>query len=107
MASLLRKVAPPTGEVAGIEIRVDPPLRPQLLNRPESGDGHVTMTVTVPQDPNKRKDQSNDGASRAKRSRRAGKPRGDKKQNEGVPTPPQSVPVGGRLCHFAGGGGSV
>ena len=28
------KVAPPTGRVAGIEIRVDPLLRPQLLDRP-------------------------------------------------------------------------
>ena len=32
-----RRVAPPTGEVAGIEIRVGPPLRPQLLNRPSHG----------------------------------------------------------------------
>ena len=31
------KVAPLIGEVAGIEIRVDPPLRPQLLNRPSLG----------------------------------------------------------------------
>ena len=37
VAGLLRKVAPPTGEVAGMEIRADPPLRPQLLNRPSLG----------------------------------------------------------------------
>ena len=43
------------------------------------------MTVTVPQDSNKRKVQSNKGASCAKRQRIAGKPKGDKNsQNEGV-----------------------
>ena len=31
------KVAPLIGEVAGLEIRVDPPLLPQLLNRPSLG----------------------------------------------------------------------
>ena len=30
--AVLGKMAPPTGEVAGIDIRVDPPLLPQLLN---------------------------------------------------------------------------
>ena len=34
VVDLSGKVAPPTGRVAGIEIRVDPPLRPQLLDRP-------------------------------------------------------------------------
>ena len=41
------------------------------------GDGHATMTVTVPEDSNKRKVQINEGAPR-----RAGKPTGDKKQTE-------------------------
>ena len=35
--ALLGKMAPPAGGVAGIEIRVDPPLRPQLLNSPSLG----------------------------------------------------------------------
>ena len=34
VAVLSGKVTPPIGEVVGIEIRVDSPLRPQLLNRP-------------------------------------------------------------------------
>ena len=34
LIDLSGKVAPPTGRVAGIEIRVDPPLHPQLLDRP-------------------------------------------------------------------------
>ena len=54
------------------------------------------MTVTVPQDSNKRKVQSNEGAPCAKHQRSTEKPKGDKKQNEGL-FPPQSVPVRGRL----------
>ena len=34
----------------------------------KSGDGQATMSVTVPQDSNKRRVQSNEGASRAKRN---------------------------------------
>ena len=34
VVDLSGKVAPPTGRVAEIEIRVDPPLWPQLLDRP-------------------------------------------------------------------------
>ena len=71
------RVASPTGEVAGIEIRVDPPLWPQILNS-KSGTGQTTVTVTVPQDSNKRKVQSNEGAPCAKRPHIAGKPKGDK-----------------------------
>ena len=37
VAGLLGRVAPSTGAVAGIEIRVDPPLWPQSLNRPSLG----------------------------------------------------------------------
>ena len=95
MAGLLGSVAPPIGEVAGIEIRVDPPSWPPLPNCPSQ----ATITVKVPQDSNKRKVQSNEGAPRSKRQRRAGKPKSDKKQNEGI-LPPQSVPVLGRLCQF-------
>ena len=39
------------------------------------------MTVTVPQDSNKHKVQSNEGAPRAKRECRAGEPKGNKKQS--------------------------
>ena len=31
------RLAPPIGEVAGTEIRIDPPLRPQRLNHPSLG----------------------------------------------------------------------
>ena len=47
----------------------------------KSGEGQAHMTVTVPQDSNKRKVQSNEG-SQAKHPRRGGKSRGDKKQTE-------------------------
>ena len=77
MTGLSVRVASPTGEVAGIEIRVDPPLWPQILNS-KSETGQTTVTVTVPQDSNKRKVQSNEGAPRAKHPRIAGKPKGDK-----------------------------
>ena len=40
------------------------------------------MTVAVPQDSNKHKVRSNEGAQRAKHQRRARKPKGDKKQSE-------------------------
>ena len=41
------------------------------VTRPsKSGDGQVTMTITVPQDSNKRKVQSSEGACHAKRPRR-------------------------------------
>ena len=77
VTGLTVRVASPTGEVAGIEIRVDPPLRPQILNS-KSGTGQATVTVTVPQDSKKRKAQSNEGAPHAKHPRIAGKPKGDK-----------------------------
>ena len=78
---------------AGIEVRVNLPLWPQLLDCPslematvtrlsKFGDGQATMTVTVPQDSNKRKVQRNEGASHAKRPCRGGKFRGDEKQTE-------------------------
>ena len=60
----------------------------------KSGGGHATMTATVPQDSNKRKVQSNEGAPRSKRQRKSGKPNGDQTQ---------SVPVAGRLCQFVEG----
>ena len=60
----------------------------------------ATVTVTVPQDSNKCMVQSYEGAPPAKRQYRAGKPKGDKKQSERGCAPPQSVPVGGRLCQF-------
>ena len=37
MAILSKRVAPPIGEVAGTEIRLDPPSRPLQLNRPSLG----------------------------------------------------------------------
>ena len=40
------------------------------------------MNVSVPRASNKHKVQSNEGAPYAKRPRRAGKPKGDKKQSE-------------------------
>ena len=71
-------MAPPTGEVARIGIGVDPSLHPQLLDHPsletvtrpsKSGNGQATMTVTVPQEPNKRQVQTHEGAPRSKRQR--------------------------------------
>ena len=73
---LLRKVAPPIGRVAGIEIRVDLPLRPNVWR----WSGHRDCYCA--QDSNKCKVQSNEGAPRAKHLRRGGKSRGDKKQTE-------------------------
>ena len=70
----------PTGRVAGIEIRVDPSLLATVTRPSKSGSGQVTMTVTVPQDSNKRKIQSNEGAPRNKRQYRSGKPKGDQKE---------------------------
>ena len=46
----------------------------------KSGSGQETMTVTVPQESNKRKVQSNDGAPRNKCQRRSRKPKGDQKE---------------------------
>ena len=67
----------PTGEVAGIE-RSTPS---STVTRPStSGSGQATMTVTVPQDSNKRQVQSNGGAPHSKRQRKSGKPKGDKKE---------------------------
>ena len=37
------------------------------------GDGHATMTVTVPQEPNKRQVQTHEGAPPSKRQRNSGK----------------------------------
>ena len=48
------KVAPPTEEVARIGIIVDPPPSSTVTRPSKSGDGQSTMTVTVPQEPNKR-----------------------------------------------------
>ena len=76
MAGLSGKVAPPLGEVAGIEIRVDPPFGHSY------GDGHATMTVKVSQDSNEHKVQSNEDALCAQHQRRARKPKDDKKQSE-------------------------
>ena len=70
-------MAPPTGRVAGIAIRVDPPLQPQ------------------------RRVQINEGAPPNKRQSKSGKPRGDKKDLGRAP--PHSVTVGGRLCQFVEG----
>ena len=101
MAGLLGKVAP-TGEVCRDRDRSRSTCSTTTTKPSKSGNGQATMTVTVPQDSNKRKVQSIEGAPRAKRQRRAGKPKGDKKQNEGL-LPPQSVPVGGRLYLFMEG----
>ena len=50
----------------------------EIATKPsKSGDSQATMTVTVPQDSNKCKVQSNEGAPHAKRQRRAGKPKSD------------------------------
>ena len=69
------------------------------------------MTVTVPQDSNKRKVQSNEGAPCAKRPCRAGKPRGDKKQTKCGDAPPPTISASQRttmpnvfLVHKASGG---
>ena len=45
-----------------------------------SGSSQATMTVTVPQDSNKRKVQSNEGAPCSKRQSKLGKPKGDQKE---------------------------
>ena len=62
------------------------------------------MTVTLPQDSNRRRVQGNESAFHAKHPRRGRKSRREglirNRQNEGVPQPTQSVPVEGRLCHF-------
>ena len=55
----------------------------------KSGDGHATMTVTVPEDSNKHKVQINEGAPLCQTSTNA--------------PHPESVPVGGRLYLWRGG----
>ena len=78
------RVAPPIEEVAGTEIRIDSPLRPQRLKYKlyKSWYGQAIMTVTVPQDSNKRKVQSNEDTPCAKHPRTAGRSKSNKKQSE-------------------------
>ena len=51
------------------------------VTRPcKSGDGQATMTVTVPQEPNKRQVQTHEGAPRSKCQRKSGKHKSNKKE---------------------------
>ena len=63
-------------EVDGIEIMIS-----ATITKPvKSGDGQTTMTVTVPQESNKRKVQSNEEAPRSIRARRGRMGKGNMKQ---------------------------
>ena len=82
-------------EVAGIEIRIDPPLRPQQLNRPSlnRSDYHDCSEIfRVMRVPPVLKVHVEPGGLRIIRN----------SQNESV-LPPQSVPDRGRLCQFVEG----
>ena len=85
------KVAPPTGEVARIGIRVDPPLHPQVTQPSKSGKGQATMTVAVPQELNKHQVQTHDMRVLPAVNVNRGSIRVTRR-NEGV-LPPQSIPV--------------
>ena len=51
------------------------------VTRPSrSGEGRSTMTVTVPQEPNKRSVQTHEDAPRSKRSRKLGKHKSNRKE---------------------------
>ena len=54
-------------------------------------DGQTTMTVTVPQDSNKRKVQSHEEAPRCKGAGRGGRGRANKKQSEWGRAPPPTI----------------
>ena len=65
-----------------------------ITKPPQISDGQTTMTVTVPQDSNKRKVQSHDEGPHAKKPRGL-RDRRNRKQSECGRTPPQPVPFGG------------
>ena len=63
-------------EVDGIEIMIAATINKTF----KSGDSQTTMTVTVPQESNKHKVQSNEEAPRSIRARRGRRGKGNRKQ---------------------------